>query len=127
VLTLLIRFAILVALSPAVILTGLIAAHAFSRLMALAAMQSLDYVGNRTSIKPGRTSLGWFGTLVAGSCGLLPLALLGGRALAAAALAMGVSLFIGWICRRKIGGYTGDCLGAIQQLSEIAFYLGLVA
>ena len=25
-----------------------------------------------------------------------------------------------------IGGYTGDCLGATQQLTEIAFYLGLL-
>ena len=28
-------------------------------------------------------------------------------------------------CRRWLGGYTGDCLGAVQQLAEIAFYLGL--
>jgi adenosylcobinamide-GDP ribazoletransferase len=28
---------------------------------------------------------------------------------------------------RRIGGYTGDCLGAVQQLSEVAFYLGLLA
>lgn len=28
--------------------------------------------------------------------------------------------------KRKIGGYTGDTLGALQQLSEIAFYLSLV-
>lgn len=26
---------------------------------------------------------------------------------------------------RKIGGYTGDCLGATQQLSEIVFYMGI--
>ena len=27
---------------------------------------------------------------------------------------------------RRIGGYTGDCLGAAQQLAELAFYLGLL-
>lgn len=27
--------------------------------------------------------------------------------------------------QRKIGGYTGDCLGATQQLSEIIFYMGI--
>ncbi|MCF8185105.1 MAG: adenosylcobinamide-GDP ribazoletransferase, partial [Polynucleobacter sp.] len=27
---------------------------------------------------------------------------------------------------RRIGGYTGDCLGATQQLSEVGFYLGLL-
>jgi len=29
--------------------------------------------------------------------------------------------------KARIGGYTGDCLGAMQQLTEIAFYLGLLA
>ncbi len=28
---------------------------------------------------------------------------------------------------RKIGGYTGDCLGALQQISEVIFYIGWVA
>jgi adenosylcobinamide-GDP ribazoletransferase len=28
--------------------------------------------------------------------------------------------------RKWIGGYTGDCLGAIQQVAEIVFYLGSV-
>ncbi len=27
---------------------------------------------------------------------------------------------------RRIGGYTGDCLGAAQQAAELAFYLGLL-
>ena len=26
---------------------------------------------------------------------------------------------------RKLQGYTGDCLGGVQQLSELGFYLGL--
>ncbi|HEY5763573.1 MAG TPA: adenosylcobinamide-GDP ribazoletransferase, partial [Rhodocyclaceae bacterium] len=26
---------------------------------------------------------------------------------------------------RRLGGYTGDCLGATQQASELACYLGL--
>ena len=31
-----------------------------------------------------------------------------------------------WLARkfvRRIGGYTGDCLGAVQQVSEVMFYL----
>jgi adenosylcobinamide-GDP ribazoletransferase len=27
---------------------------------------------------------------------------------------------------RRIGGYTGDCLGATQQMAELAFYAGLL-
>lgn len=28
--------------------------------------------------------------------------------------------------KKWIGGYTGDCLGAIQQISEIVFYIGIL-
>jgi adenosylcobinamide-GDP ribazoletransferase len=44
-------------------------------------------------------------------------------ALAAVALAalLAVRYFV-----RRIGGYTGDCLGATQQVCELAFYLGLL-
>ena len=28
---------------------------------------------------------------------------------------------------RKLGGYTGDCLGAVQQTSEVGLYLGALA
>jgi adenosylcobinamide-GDP ribazoletransferase len=27
---------------------------------------------------------------------------------------------------KKLGGYTGDCLGALQQIAEVVFYIGLV-
>jgi len=29
--------------------------------------------------------------------------------------------------QRRIGGYTGDCLGAVQQLTELAFLLAALA
>ena len=39
-------------------------------------------------------------------------------------------LFVTWrltkYFKRWIGGYTGDCLGTIQQVSEIVFYLGFI-
>jgi adenosylcobinamide-GDP ribazoletransferase len=30
----------------------------------------------------------------------------------------------GLYVRHRIGGYTGDCLGAVQQLAELGFLLG---
>jgi adenosylcobinamide-GDP ribazoletransferase len=33
-----------------------------------------------------------------------------------------------WMTRwfwKRLGGFTGDCLGATQQIAELAFYLGL--
>lgn len=35
-------------------------------------------------------------------------------------------LYLAHYYRRQIGGYTGDCLGAIQQLSETVIYLAMV-
>lgn len=31
---------------------------------------------------------------------------------------------MGWYFKKHIGGYTGDCLGAVQQVTEVLFYLG---
>jgi len=41
-------------------------------------------------------------------------------------LAAACTLWLGRLMRRRLGGYTGDCLGATQQGSELAFYLGLL-
>lgn len=43
--------------------------------------------------------------------------------LAALLTALGAGAYI----RGRIGGYTGDCLGAVQQLSELAFLLAALA
>jgi len=32
-------------------------------------------------------------------------------------------MYLGYYFKKHIGGYTGDCLGATQQVSEIVFYL----
>ncbi len=59
--------------------------------------------------------------------GLLPLALLLEPRYWWAALAPGVMLSL--LCvlmKRRIGGYTGDCCGAVCLLGELAFYLTLV-
>src|SRR3984893_5290529 len=48
----------------------------------------------------------------------LALALLAARALSAVSTLLGGAYF-----RMRIGGYTGDCLGAAQQLSELSFLL----
>jgi adenosylcobinamide-GDP ribazoletransferase len=52
------------------------------------------------------------------------LALLG--ALATALVASGLAFVVmGRWFRRRLQGFTGDCLGATQQVCELAFYLGL--
>ena len=34
---------------------------------------------------------------------------------------------IAWISRRTLGGYTGDVLGAVQQLAEIGAVMGIAS
>jgi adenosylcobinamide-GDP ribazoletransferase len=38
-----------------------------------------------------------------------------------------MKIYLGWYFKKWIGGYTGDCLGATQQLCEIIFYLSALA
>jgi len=61
------------------------------------------------------------GVLAPLACLPPPVALAGLVAAAAAAAA--------WarLCARRLGGYTGDVLGAVQQTGEIAFLLGILA
>jgi adenosylcobinamide-GDP ribazoletransferase len=32
-------------------------------------------------------------------------------------------LYLSWYFKKHIGGYTGDCLGTVQQICEVLFYL----
>jgi adenosylcobinamide-GDP ribazoletransferase len=58
----------------------------------------------------------------------LPADLLWARTLlTAAAAAAAATLLAGAYFKRRIGGYTGDCLGAVQQLAELCFLLAALA
>lgn len=37
-----------------------------------------------------------------------------------------VMLLVAWLCKRRIGGYTGDCCGATFILCELSFYLAMI-
>jgi adenosylcobinamide-GDP ribazoletransferase len=46
---------------------------------------------------------------------------------AAAAAAGAATLLAGAYFKTRIGGYTGDCLGAAQQIAELSFLLASLA
>ncbi|SMC67940.1 adenosylcobinamide-GDP ribazoletransferase [Chryseobacterium sp. YR221] len=48
------------------------------------------------------------------------------RLIVAFALAYLGKICMGWYFKKHIGGYTGDCLGSVQQVSEVLFYLGTI-
>lgn len=35
-------------------------------------------------------------------------------------------IYLGWYFNKHIGGYTGDCLGTVQQVTEVLIYLGFI-
>jgi adenosylcobinamide-GDP ribazoletransferase len=112
------------ALVPAV----LIAAHAVSRAAAVSLMATLLYVREESvKAKPMATSLSGgrlFFALSSGATGLLLLPLHWWWAVVAVVAVR--AILAGWF-KRRIGGYTGDCLGAAQQVSEVVFYLTVLA
>jgi adenosylcobinamide-GDP ribazoletransferase len=57
--------------------------------------------------------------------GVAPL-LLTGKYSIAVILPILLTLYMRRYFHKWIGGYTGDCLGAIQQVSELMFYLGIL-
>ncbi|NWG72979.1 MAG: adenosylcobinamide-GDP ribazoletransferase [Parvularculaceae bacterium] len=127
--TLLAKYALLqeIAVSPGPTLAaGLIAGHAVSRLASTALIRFLDYVRAEGKAKPLATRLGRGEFAFAALCGLAPCMLL---PLPQTLVALALVTLVTWLAARRfvkrIGGYTGDCLGATQQLAEIAFYLGL--
>jgi adenosylcobinamide-GDP ribazoletransferase len=107
----------------------LLAGHAVSRLGAVAIMTSIPYVRDTddSRSKPLVQRVSVVSVAIAGLTGvvaLLPLYWAGVLGLFAVGL---VCLAWGRYLRRRLGGYTGDCLGAAQQLGECAFYLACTA
>jgi adenosylcobinamide-GDP ribazoletransferase len=131
--TVALRVAALAVLPPWIGAAALIAAHAGGRLAAAAVMTTLSYAGDpaatrltygKARLHESEMALAVIFMLVA----LLPLARSSIAAtltglLVGAALACGLAL-----CARKlIGGYTGDVLGASEQVFEVGLLLAVAA
>ena len=123
----------LVALPRGLLPVALLAAHPLSRALAATLMWRMKYVraGGKSAAMARGMRTGEF--LFAAISGLVPCAALmaGGllawqQALAGVVIAVLCTLYLIRLFLRRIGGYTGDCLGAAQQLTDTGFYLGMV-
>jgi len=134
VLALLAKVALLAALGAqglGAALGGLLGAHALSRGLPLLLVRWLDHVGDSagSKSKPLADQIGGAALAAALAWCLPPLALLAWlqgldfTLLAATASALGL-VAVGRLLARRLQGYTGDGLGAAQQVCEIAFYAG---
>ena len=128
-LVLLAKFLTLVELREVWIPAALIAGHALSRFCSTVLIYYLDYVReeNDAKAKPLATFLSRGELLLAGLFAFAGLLLLPpAPALRAILFTAVVTFYCARLFKRRLGGYTGDCLGATQQFSELAFYLGLL-
>ena len=109
---------------------ALVAGHPLSRFASTTLIWALDYVREDDSAKSKSLTrrLSPAELALAALFGLTPCLLLAGsRVWIGIGLATAVTVLAAGYFVRRIGGYTGDCLGAVQQLSELAFYLGALA
>ncbi len=108
---------------------ALISGHSMSRFVSTTFLHTHSYVQDNevSKAKPLATRISWQGLAVAAFFGIMPVLLLGDVIyflviipLVICKWGMG-KYFVKWI-----GGYTGDCLGAAQQVSEVIFYLFII-
>lgn len=124
------KFLALQAIPVLLVPLTLLAGHAFSRLMPVLIIFTSWYSreDELSKTKPigkrGKTS----DLIIAILLGLLPVAFFPWQLMA---VVLPVALLITFLFKkyieRKIGGYTGDCLGALQQIIEVVFYICLLA
>ena len=114
----------------------IIFSHTTSRFLSSAVIEFYDYVQDidKSKIKPIAShklkSKDWrigVGTVL--FCFMLIVIQI--NLFIATTLSMAIAIFVSWqfsrYCQKRIGGYTGDTLGATQQLSELTIYLVILS
>lgn len=109
----------------------LIAGHGLSRMAAVQVVFRHAYARTDPAkfARPRVTPGAYRRAVLTAALTVVGLAVAAGPGVALAALIGGAlaSMAITRLYLRKLGGYTGDCLGATQQLAECGFYLGALA
>lgn len=133
-LLLILKCAALSGMTTSAAVAALLFAHPLSRLAALALVWRLDYAREEGKAKPlaqqlSAVELGIAAlTVVLVALCLVTAGWMRWQALLAAFVAIACATC--WLARKfdqRLGGYTGDCLGAVQQVGEVVVYLTLLA
>jgi adenosylcobinamide-GDP ribazoletransferase len=108
------------------VLFSLIIAHSLSRLTATSIIYTHRYVKENedSKAKPLAKKMDIKALLAASVFGLLPLLLANSLLFFLLVIpAFVVRSYMAYYIKKWIGGYTGDCLGAVQQVTEVIIYL----
>lgn len=104
----------------------IISAHSLSRFAAISIMNTHQYVRKNEESKVISVikKMSIAELVFAGICGVLPIFLFQNYFYFLLIVPVFIARWIlGIYFKKQIGGYTGDCLGAAQQICEIVFYL----
>jgi adenosylcobinamide-GDP ribazoletransferase len=128
------KLSALAMLPPRVAVGALFLAHPLSRLAAASLIWKMAYVRDEGKAKPLAQQMTSAEFAIAALTALLPVpALLAAGWVSPAALlaallaAITAALWLGRKLQSRLGGYTGDCLGAVQQVAEALIYVGVLA
>ena len=138
---LLLKISLLAAMPVSVAIVALIIGHTASRLFCISLLTLLPYGGEieHAKAKPMAQQLTPLQALYSSGWLILAIVLVTiispntmqqvglGKWLLALVLALVATDYMRRLLRKRLQGYTGDGLGATQQLSEIAIYIGLAA
>ena len=123
------KFFLLTELPAHLIPVALIGAASLSRAVTVLAAWSLEYATLSNAKSSSVAQFSHQDVFIALLLGVLPVLLFFGGKVLWIVLVLALPLLTAFSFRmymkRKIGGYTGDCLGAVQQLSEVSCYLAL--
>lgn len=118
--------------APQNLIAALIAGHCLSRISSVAVIATSRYARDHGTGKPVASTLTLSSVLMISATGFLccwtalnwlaPAALLAGLG---GAIAGHIAMRV--LFEKRLKGYTGDTLGAVQQISEVGFYLGVLA
>lgn len=126
---LLAKFVLLLDIPLELIVLTIITGHTLSRAGVLITMFIYQYAYDNDEIsksKPMAKSISIPGLLFGMFTGVLPLYLMGPSFTLGIIPIVITALLMGHYFKKRIDGYTGDCLGAIQQVNEVIFYFFIV-
>ncbi len=120
------KIVLLAGMAPWAGALALFVAHGGGRTAAVLVMTALPYAGDQDAakIKPVPQGVKVWEAGLAVALGGWPLLFLGApRAVLGIILAGAAAGAMAWLARRLIGGVTGDVLGAVEQLAEVALLM----
>jgi adenosylcobinamide-GDP ribazoletransferase len=124
-----IKFLALHEIKTNIIPVVLISGHALSRAMASFLVLTQQYVSDYETSKAGDAveSTDNITLFLSLFFGIMPVILINKDYILLSLILPGLTgLLLGAYFKKRIGGFTGDCAGAVQQITEIMFYISLL-